>query len=225
LLEKIGELEERLLQIDADLAHLKTQGPNVPKTKRVQIVLAYILSLVIPYVTVEVRWALIALFPVMYPHDPVPELLLFLYLGMLSPLPLGFWAGLAWPGRHPKYYILIGLFAGSIQALMGGFGGYYLGLPLFTLGGWNKQDIVIAIATAALLSSGGLFADLWKERKSPPEARGSRVAGRLAARLPGARAEPSNNTILLIQALGPSIFALIGTSFTAIASLTVAGRL
>jgi hypothetical protein len=145
------------------------------------------------------------------------ELSFLFIFGILHPLTLlcGLWAGLAWPGRHPKGYAVLGSFAGlldlainwSIAFLLDSLTGLWpiLEWPITGL------DVLSAIAIAALFTAGGLFGDLIESWRFPRK-RGeeSEVVRGIAQNASGPRRQPSEPTLKLVQALGPSILALIG---------------
>ena len=133
--------------------------------------------------------------------------------GILHPLTLlcGLWAGLAWPGRHPKGLAVLGSFAGLLDLLIN------WGIAVI-LGNWwpdvwviTPLDYVSSIGIAVLFTAGGLFGDLIESWRSPrrigEESEGLR---RVAQEASGSRRELNESTLKLVQALGPSILALIG---------------
>jgi len=133
--------------------------------------------------------------------------------GILHPLTLlcGLWAGLAWPGRHPKGYAVLGSFAGLLDLA--------INWSIFTLSslflpGWSPitgLDFLSTIGIAALFTAGGLFGDLiegWRLPRRREEE--SEVVREIAQQASGPGRQPSESTLKLVQALGPSILALIG---------------
>lgn len=148
-------------------------------------------------------------------------------LALLSPLLSGFWAGLGWPSRHSKGYILLGLSAGLlvlitqsiIDFLSGGIGIpilMILGNHILTILGNTASLCIVAGLTAVLFFAGGLFADVVKNKTNPNLVREAGVAQSLATKLAGPAKEPSRNSILLVQALGPAIITCTGTIVSAI---------
>jgi hypothetical protein len=137
----------------------------------------------------------------------------FVYV-ILYPLVVfcGLWAGLAWPGRHPKGLAVLGSFAGllelaingSIAVIMHEWGVDYV---------WyvGRNGLLSAIGVAALFTAGGLFGDLIESWRFPRrrEEESEVVRGR-AQQASGPGRQPSETTFKLVQALGPSILALIG---------------
>jgi hypothetical protein len=133
--------------------------------------------------------------------------------GILHPLTLlcGLWAGLAWPGRHPKGYAVLGSFAGLLDLA--------INWSIFTLSslflpGWSPitgLDLLSTIGIAALFTAGGLFGDLIESWRSPRRREEeSEVVREIAQQASGPRRQPSESTLKLVQALGPSILALLG---------------
>ena len=140
---------------------------------------------------------------------PSPQLV----FGILHPLTLlcGLWAGLAWPGRHPKGYAVLGSFAGLLDLA--------INWSIFTLSslflpGWSPitgLDLLSTIGIAALFTAGGLFGDLIESWRSPRRREEeSEVVREIAQQASGPRRQPSESTLKLVQALGPSILALLG---------------
>ena len=89
-----------------------------------------------------------------------------------APLPFGFWAGLALPGKHPKRYALLGLVVGLLT-LMGIIGAHMLAdgvayifgeLAAADLQGWIELLGFSFFGSALFFLSGGLFADALKTR-------------------------------------------------------------
>jgi TIR domain len=142
--------------------------------------------------------------------------------GILHPLTLlcGLWAGLAWPGRHPKGYAVLGLFAGLLDLAIN-WSIFHLS-SLFRPG-WSAiggLDLLSTIGIAALFTAGGLFGDLIESWRIPRK-RGeeSEVVREIAEKASGPGRQPNESTLRLIQALGPSILALIGLIIGVIAKL------
>jgi len=141
-------------------------------------------------------------------HPPLAYVYLFVYfLVHLLPLPLGIRVGLAWPGRHPRGYVLLGVAAGSTEALIGlGIVGFapdmiYLGV----------EDIVAWFATPILFLSGALYGDLLEARSKMPTA--SEIVRS------GDEAAWNERTRLLIQSIGPALLGLVGAVITALATI------
>jgi len=158
---------------------------------------------------------------------------LFIF-GVLHPLTLlcGLWAGLAWPGRHPKGLVALGSLAGLLDlAINWSIWQLYLSLSSswpqissrFTWSPIEGLDYLSIIGIAALFTAGGLFADVIESRRSPrrreeeaeglrriePEPEPERVPEPEPERVP--EPPPPRKPITpLIQALGPSLLALIG---------------
>jgi len=131
----------------------------------------------------------------------------------LHPLTLlcGLWVGLAWPGRHPKGFAILGSLAGLLDLA--------INWSIFTLSslflpGWSPitgLDLLSTIGIVALFTAGGLFGDLIESWRSPRRrgAESEAVRG-IAQRASGPGRQPDESTLKLVQALGPSLLALIG---------------
>jgi zinc ribbon protein len=133
--------------------------------------------------------------------------------GILHPLTLlcGLWAGLAWPGRHPKGYALLGSFAGLLDLVIN------WSIAVILRNWWpdvwyiTPLDFLSDIGIAALFTAGGLFGDLiesWRLPRRREEE--SEVVREIAQQASGPRRQPSETTLKLVQALGPSLLALLG---------------
>jgi hypothetical protein len=151
---------------------------------------------------------------------------LFIF-GVLHPLTLlcGLWAGLAWPGRHYKGLVALGSLAGLLDlAINWSIRQLYLSLysswpqisSWFSWGPIERLDYLSIIGIAALFTAGGLFADLIESRRFPR--RRARVPPEPVPPEPvppGPPRPPSGRNgrtpiTPLIQAVGPSLLALIG---------------
>src|SRR5215207_9223907 len=133
--------------------------------------------------------------------------------GILHPLTLlcGLWAGLAWPGRHPKGFAVLGSFAGLLDLAING------SIAVIMRNWWSDVwelttvDFLSSIGIAALFTAGGLFGDLiesWRLPRRREEE--SEVVRGIAQQASGPGRQPSESTLKLVQALGPSILALLG---------------
>jgi hypothetical protein len=147
----------------------------------------------------------------------IPQLIwttspLLLY-GILHPLTLfcGLWAGLAWPGRHPKGFAVLGSFAGLLDLAIN------WSIAVIMRNWWSDVwelttvDFLSSIGIAALFTAGGLFGDLiesWRLPRRREEE--SEVVRGIAQQASGPRRQPSESTLKLVQALGPSLLALLG---------------
>jgi hypothetical protein len=133
--------------------------------------------------------------------------------GILHPLTLlcGLWAGLAWPGRHPKGYAVLGAVAGLLDLAIN-WSIFHLSSLLRP--GWSAIggiDLLSTIGIAALFTAGGLFGELiesWRFTRRRGEE--SEVVRGIAQKASGPGRQPSEPTLKLVQALGPSILALLG---------------
>jgi hypothetical protein len=147
---------------------------------------------------------------------------LFIF-GVLHALTLlcGLWAGLAWPGRHLKGLVALGSLAGLLDlAINWSIWQLYSALNSSspkTTSSWfswspiDTLDYLSIIGIAALFTAGGLFVDLiesWRFPRRREEE--SEVVRGIAQAASGPGRQPSQTTLTLVQALGPSILALLG---------------
>jgi hypothetical protein len=138
-------------------------------------------------------------------HPPLMYVYLFFYfLVHLLPLPLGRWAGLTWPGSHPRGYLLLGITAGGITALTT--------LSVVTVFGHiiriAVEDYIAVISTVTLFLSGALYADLLEVRRRITTASAGAVSANEAAL--------NKTTLLLIQSAIPALIGLVGTIVAAL---------
>jgi hypothetical protein len=173
-----------------------------PRPRWGQIVVAVLLAGMITTIPQLIWWLVTGVFP-QYGF----------VFGILHPLTLlcGLWAGLAWPGRHPMGFAILGSFAGLLDLA--------INWSIFTLSslflpGWSSitgLDLLSDIGIAALFMAGGLFGDLIESWRSPRR-RGEEAEGLrgIAQQASGPGIQPSESTLKLVQALGPSTLALIG---------------
>lgn len=144
---------------------------------------------------------------------PSASLWKLLIYGVLHPLTLlcGLWVGLAWVGRHPRGLAVLGLCAGLLDLLTN----WWL-VKLHQLLGWtgwgplNAADFLSAVGIAALFTAGGLFGDLIESWRSPRGREESELVRGIAERASGPGKPPNETTLKLVQALGPSVLALVG---------------
>src|SRR5215207_385471 len=141
-----------------------------PRPRWAQISVAVLLAGMITEIP-QVIWGLAT-----WVEFPSPVLL----YGILHPLTLlcGLWAGLAWPGRHPKGFAVLGSFAGLLDLAING------SIAVIMRNWWSD---VWELTTVDFLSSRGI-----------------------AQQASGPRRQPSESTLKLVQALGPSLLALLG---------------
>jgi hypothetical protein len=174
-----------------------------PRPRWAQISVAVLLAGMITEIP-QVIWGLAT-----WVEFPSPVLL----YGILHPLTLlcGLWAGLAWPGRHPKGYAVLGSFAGLLDLAING------SIAVIMRNWWadvwyiTTLDYVSSIGIAVLFTAGGLFGDLiesWRFPRRREEE--SEVVREIAQTASGPRRQPSESTLKLVQALGPSLLALLG---------------
>ena len=116
---------------------------------------------------------------------------------VFSPLVFGFWASLAWPGKHLPGYTLLGLLAGLLTItgqlgldLLGGSLGlptdsptYYTCKSGFDEVPWQWISIVSFIGPASMFVTSALFGDLAKQKRLPQRERESGLAPRLLGHL------------------------------------------
>lgn len=129
-------------------------------------------------VTAEPRWGQIGVAVLL--AGTVPFVLTFLTLLLTPPigpgrtlyfffdfvfhllaLPLGVWAGFAWPGRHPQGYALLGLAAGAIEIFFDSVAYGFIFAGVLAMG---PEDFLAVIGIVVLFFLGGILADLWKRR-------------------------------------------------------------
>lgn len=141
---------------------------------------------------------------------------------LMLPLAVGFEAGYFWSGRHPRDYVLAGVFVGSLAA-------FELWVVFNAEAdnhqGWTKLDWAAAasgIAVGTLFISGVLFGDMYEAKTSSetsPQPRWSAAFVAAAAIIPSDAKESSEKTIIhLLEALGPATIATFGTIVTALLS-------
>jgi hypothetical protein len=121
-----------------------------------------------------------------------------------SVLPFGFWAGIGWPGKHLKHYVLLG----SAVGIVGGTGALLVqrsALP-------DLENPVLApliylaielLGATTLFVSGALFADLVERKRHPDLHEAPESAW------PRQRTEPSNYRAHTGN--HPRVLGLIGT--------------
>ncbi len=74
--------------------------------------------------------------------------------------------------------------------------------------------LMYVIGATILFVAGGLLGDLIKDVLFPGEEEPPKLARRIAKDISGSNKEPNKTLILLIQALGPSVLAFLGTMVT-----------
>lgn len=139
---------------------------------------------------------------------------LFVYFLLhLLPLPLGIWAGLSWPGKHPTGHVLLGIVAGVIEAVTA-----IIIITVFAgVVELGPEDYIAFVSTTILFAAGGLLGDVIEGRRSTYRDRGTSLGQ-------GANASPgSGPQATLMSALGPAALGLVGTIITAIATLSKGG--
>jgi hypothetical protein len=165
------------------------------------------------------RLGLIVLFPALITIGLFTVFTEYVRLSLILPLPFGLWLGIRWRGRHPKMYALLGLSVGVIEmaaALIILSINGRLALPEDAV----SLILMYVIGATILFVAGGLFGDFIKDIRFPgEEEEPPKLARRIAKDISGSNKEPNKNLILLIQALGPSVLAFLGTIVTVFAAL------
>jgi hypothetical protein len=205
--EQIAELSSSVDILRSEVGLLKSEDQPVPSPQQQPIQEISLL-----------RLGLIVLFPALITIG-LFTFKKFVWLSLILPLPFGLWLGIRWRGRHPKTYALLGLSVGVIE----------MAAALIILGIDSRLELpedavslilMYVIGATILFFAGGLFGDLIKdilfpgEEEEPPK-----LARRIAKDISGSNKEPNKNLILLIQALGPSVLAFLGTIVTVLAAL------
>lgn len=142
---------------------------------------------------------------------------------VFSPLVFGFWASLAWPGKHLPGYTLLGLLAGLLT-LTGQLGldllGGSLGLPTVWPYTWKSGlDIVewpfiftvSFIGPASMFVTGMLFGDLAKRKRLPHRGKEREPAYRLLDSLSRPGKAPNKVLMGCVQILGAATPAILGS--------------
>ena len=137
------------------------------------------------------------------------------WFSLIIPLPFGLLLGMLWRGRHPAAYALLGLAAGIIEMAAA------LILIAIRVGPPTISDgvgafVMFVIGAAVLFLAGGLFGDVIDGIRHPESTGEPKLATKLARGVSHNKQEPNKTLILLIQALGPSLIALVGTFATLI---------
>jgi hypothetical protein len=207
--EQIAELSSSVDILRSEVGLLKSEDQPVPSPPQQPIQEISLL-----------RLGLIVLFPALISIGLFTYVRDFVWVSLILPLPFGVWLGIRWRGRHPKMYALLGLSVGVIE----------MAAALITLSirkeEWTYQEdgvsliIMYVIGATILFVAGGLFGDLIKDIRFPGEEKEPpKLARRIAKDISGSNKEPNKTLILLIQALGPSVLAFLGTIVTVLAAL------
>src|SRR5918995_4147389 len=138
-----------------------TAKPATRKAKSGQIGLAVLLAGTIPITLSVLVLALLNAVGVESLPAGLHTLVFAIYLCLgfvfhLVPLPLGLWAGLAWPGAHFKGHTLLGLSAGVVEMVSA----WGLSNALLSSTPLGFVDYLFALGTVSLFIAGGLFGDL-----------------------------------------------------------------
>lgn len=137
-----------------------------------------------------------------------------------APLPFGFWAGLALPGKHPKSYALLGLLVGLLtiigiigaHMLIVGVAVIFRELAAASLRDWIELLGFSFFGPALFFLSGGLFADPVKTR-AYYKSIDLGLPEKMVAKLMGSAQAPGQRKSLLMQLAGPGLIAFLGTLF------------
>ena len=208
--EQIAELSSSVDILRSEVGLLKSEDQPVPSPPQQPIQEISLL-----------RLGLIVLFPALISIGLItgPLFIDLVLVSLIIPLPFGVWLGIRWRGRHPKMYALLGLSVGVIE----------MAAALITLSiktdDWTFREDVVSliimyvIGATILFVAGGLFGDLIKDIRFPGEEKEPpKLARRIAKDISGSNKEPNKTLILLIQALGPSVLAFLGTIVTVLAA-------
>jgi hypothetical protein len=166
-----------------------------PRARWRQIVLAVLLAGTITIVPQRL-WFLLT-------DNLIPDV--FVYM-ILHPITLfcGLWASLAWPGRHPQGYLLLGSCAGLIDLTI-------LGQIISSWSLVRPVDLLSDVGIAVLFTAGGRFGDLFEGWRYPHASAGeSELTRKIADKVSGPAREPNETTTRFVQALGPIALVLIG---------------
>jgi hypothetical protein len=137
----------------------------------------------------------------------------------LAPLPFGFWAGLALPGNHPRFYTLLGLLVGFLT-IIGVIGAHALVVGVGVLAAASLRDWMELLAfsffgPALFFLSGGLFADVLKTRayqRSMDLGLPKQIVAKVSGSNPDSpEKDPTQGKSLLRELVTPSLIAVVGT--------------
>ena len=137
----------------------------------------------------------------------------------LSPLPFGFWAGIALSGNHPKSYTVLGLLVGFLT-MIGVIGAHMLTVGVSVLAAASLRDWMELFAfsffgPALFFLAGGLFADVLKTRayqRSIDLGLPKQIVAKFSGSKPESREqEPTQRKSLLRQLVTPSLIVFLGT--------------
>src|SRR5215216_526634 len=148
-------------------------------------------------------------------------LVVFGIFSPLTPLLLGFWAGLGWPGEHPQGYFLLGLAEGLLVSIGDAARIPFTGvdvLPSLIAVALPIGVLWVTLSTGLLFLAGALYADLAKRRKQAYSFSKNGLAQQVVAKFTPPGQQPSTNLVLFVQSLLPTLAALTGL-FTALVGL------
>ncbi|HEY6750915.1 MAG TPA: hypothetical protein VI027_06285 [Rubrobacteraceae bacterium] len=126
------------------------------------------------------------------------------WVWLISFVPCGYWAGISWPGRTLKGYVLLGAAAAFLGLLVDFVSEVIEGINMFGF-----------FAPGLVFLSGALFADMRKKRRTPSGGNQSGYANAIAEGISGPGKAPSGQLIFFIEKLGPACIGLIGVIITA----------
>jgi hypothetical protein len=211
MLERISSLEDQVAQLTASIEDVRTRNQlhattSTPRPKGDFAIWRRALAVILPALLIIIS---------AYLRNTVLVLLLH-----ASVLPFGFWAGIGWPGKHLKHYILLG----SAVGVAGGTGALLVqrsALP-------DLENPVLApliylaielLGATTLFVSGALFADLVERKRHPDLYEAPEFARRVGRKIAGPGKEPNQVAIALMQATIPAFLGLIGTIISIILPL------
>lgn len=142
----------------------------------------------------------------------------FHFLVHLLPLALGISAAHAWPGHHPIGHAVLGVLAALVEAATIWLFMAVVSPRIYQLS-LRWEDFAGLVATTSLFTAGALFADLGESVRSSSARPGSPPERTPASGAPHRQSGTDQRTLLLVQALGPALLALIGTAINAAISL------
>jgi hypothetical protein len=172
-------------------------GGGSPSTNWVQVVLALLLPALLGIATNSSYN--IAVADRFYTPSEATTYNAFWIVWIISLVPCGYWAGLSWPGRSLRGYVLLGLAEGVLGLFVDYISETTVGANLFGFA-----------APAFIFLSGALFADLRKKNRLPPDEREFGYGRTVAKGIGGADREPSRGTIARVEKIVPLLTASVG---------------
>jgi hypothetical protein len=186
-----------------------------------RVSLAVLMAGVIPPIlSYSLLMALLVFVAPIVPGPVRPGYLAFHFAVHLLPFVLGIWAGRAWPGHHPMGHALLGAAAAVAESATIWLFINEISPHIFPLS-TRWEEFAGVVASACLFTAGGLFGDLSERPRAPGVLRPAQPAGRTPpAGTPHREGENDRRALLLVQALGPSLLALLGTAINAAVTLS-----